>query len=84
MISGLLDKMYNLLLSMPINLAILVVICVLFMIFAKYTIKDCLKIIIGYMLIVILLSFFGITLPSFITVFNWIKEIAVKVWTALW
>jgi hypothetical protein len=54
------------------------------MIFAKYTIKDCLKIIIGYMLIVILLSFFGITLPSFITVFNWIKEIAVKIWTALW
>ena len=84
MLSGLLENMKNLALSMPTNLVILVVICVLLKIFAKYKFKDCIKVIVGYLLICVLLSFFGLTMPSFITIFNWIKALAIKIWTAIW
>lgn len=84
MLSNIVNNMYQLLLSMPVNIAILVVICILLKIFAKYTLKDCIKVIIGYLLVCVLLGFFGITMPSFITVFKWIKEIAIKIWTAIW
>lgn len=84
MLSNIVNNMYQLLLSMPVNIAILVVICILLKIFAKYTFKDCIKVIIGYLLVCVLLGFFGITMPSFITVFKWIKEIAIKIWTAIW
>ena len=84
MLSNIVNNMYQLLLSMPVNIAILVVICILLKIFAKYTFKDCIKVIIGYLLVCVLLGFFGITMPSFITVFNWLKELAIKVWTAIW
>ena len=84
MLSTILNNMYQLLLSMPVNLVILLIICIILKLVAKLTIKDCLKVVVGYLLICILLGFFGITMPSFITIFNWIKEVAVKIWNAIW
>lgn len=84
MLSSLLVNMKNLALSMPTNMVILVVICLLLKIFAKYTFRDCIKVIVGYLLLCVVLSFFGLTMPSFITIFNWIKAIAIQVWNFIW
>lgn len=84
MLSGLLENMKNLALSMPTNMVILLVICLLLKIFAKYKWTDCIKVIVGYLLLCVILSFFGLTMPSFITIFNWVKAIAIKLWKWIW
>lgn len=84
MVSSFLDKLYNLALSMPTNIVILVVICLLLVLFAKYTLKDCLKVVIGYLLICFILSMFGITMPTFVQIFNWIKAVCIKIYEAIW
>lgn len=84
MLSGFLQNMTNLALSMPTNLVILFIICLILKIFARYSWMDCVKVIIGYMLLCVIFSLFGLTMPSFITIFNWIKAIVLKIWYAIW
>jgi len=84
MISSILYNMQNLAMSMPTNIIILVIICILLKFFMQYTIKDCIKVIIGYLLLAVLLSFFGITMPSFITIGRYIKAIALQIWKIIW
>lgn len=84
MIRNLLENMKNLALSMPTNMVILAVICLVLKLFFRYTWTDCIKVIIGYLLLCVLLGFFGFTMPSFITIFYWCKAIFMQIWQIIW
>lgn len=84
MIRSLGANMYALMLSMPTNMAILLIIYALLMIFAHYSLMDCVKVVFSYLLLCVLLGLFGITMPSFLTIFAYIKAIFMKLWAILW
>lgn len=67
MVSTILNKLIAFGMSMPTNLI-------------GKIISDCIKVIIGYLLIGLLLSFFGITMPSFLQIGRWIVSVAKSLW----
>lgn len=79
MVSTILNNLIAFGMSMPTNLIILIVICLIMKVAGK-TISDCIKVIIGYLLIGLLLSFFGITMPSFLQIGRWIVSVAKSLW----
>ena len=79
MISTILNNLIAFGMSMPTNLIILVSICLIMKVIGK-TIIDCIKMILGYLLIGLLLSLFGITMPSFLQIGQWITTVAKSLW----
>lgn len=61
--------------SMPTNMVILVIICLIMKLGMKKSWKDCIKLIITYLLIGVLLGIFGICMPDFLTIGTWIADI---------
>lgn len=84
MISYFLESMYNLAVSMPVNTVILTIITIFLKMFFKVTVKESIKVIIGYLLICFVLSLFGLTMPSFVTVFNFLKDQTMFIWSKVW
>lgn len=84
MISALLENLYAFALSIPINMLILAIICLIMVIGFKKSVKDCVKVIICYLLLGLLLAIFGITMPKFTTAFEWIKTNAIALWEKIW
>lgn len=82
MIQYFLTSMYNLAVSMPVNTLIITLITIFLKIFAKVTIKESIKVIIGYLIICFVLSLFGLTMPSFTSIFEWIKEMTLNLWNS--
>ena len=60
--------------SMPTNMLVLVIICLILKFGMKKSWKDCGKIIAVYLLIGVLLGMVGICMPDFLTIFQWIKN----------
>lgn len=79
MVSTILNNLIAFAMSMPTNLIILLVICLIMKVLGR-TIGDCIKVILGYLLIGLLLSFFGITMPSFLQIGQWIVNVAKSLW----
>lgn len=59
--------------SMPTNLLVIVIICLIMKFGLRKSTKDCIKIVLVYLLAGVLLGMVGICMPDFITIFNWIK-----------
>lgn len=59
--------------SMPTNLVILTLVCIVMKFAMKKSWKDCAKVVIVYLVIGVLLGMFGLCMPDFVTIFNWIK-----------
>ena len=79
MISTILNNLIAFALSMPTNMIILIVICLIMKVLGK-TITDCIKIILGYLFIGLLLGLFGITMPNFMTIGTWLANILKSLW----
>lgn len=60
--------------SMPTNMLVLVIICLIMKLGMRKSIKDCFKVITVYLLIGVLLGMVGICMPDFLTIFQWIKD----------
>lgn len=60
--------------SMPTNMLVLVIICLIMKLGMKKSWKDCFKVIAVYLLIGVLLGMVGICMPDFLTIFRWIKN----------
>ena len=71
MIKSLLDKLIAFGLSMPTNLVILAIVCVIMKAFGKKW-KDCIKVIVIYLFLGLLLSMFGINMPNFLQIGQWL------------
>lgn len=84
MISTILNNLYAFALSMPTNMIILFIICLIMKVIFRRTIRDCVKVIIGYLLIGVLLSLFGITMPSFLTIGTWIVNTIKTIFSKFW
>lgn len=80
MISALLQNLWDFALSIPTNLIILAIICLIMVVCFKAKIQDCVRVIVGYLLIGLLLGMFGITMPSFIKVIDWVKVKVISLW----
>lgn len=79
MISTLLSNLWAFALSMPTNIIILLIICLILKVIG-YTVRDCVKVILGYLLIGLLLGIFGITMPSFLAIGTWIVNLVKSLW----
>lgn len=79
MISTLLSNLYAFAMSMPTNIIILLIICLIMKVIG-YKVRDCVKIIIGYLLIGLLLGIFGIHMPSFLAIGQWIVSFLKSLW----
>ena len=75
-----LSRMMAFMLSVPINLIIIGVICLLLKFIGKLTVKDILKAFVGYFLICFIFALFGLTLPSIPAIANYIKELVIAFW----
>lgn len=84
MLSTILNNLYAFALSIPTNMIILFVICLILKIVFKRSIGDCVRVIIGYLLVGLLLSFFGITMPNFLTIGTWIVNAIKSLWNKIW
>lgn len=60
--------------SMPTNMLVLVIICLIMKLGMKKSWKDCVKVIAVYLLIGVLLGMVGICMPDFLTIFRWVKN----------
>ena len=58
--------------SMPVNMLILVIVCLIMKICLKKKTSDCVRVVIGYLLIGVLLGIFGICMPDFRTIGDWV------------
>lgn len=74
MISDILKNLYDFALSIPTNLVIIAIICIFMVVVLKKGVKDCIRLIVAYLLIGLLLGIFGITMPSFVEVGRWVKD----------
>lgn len=79
MVSTLLNNLVAFAMSMPTNMIILIIICLIMKV-AGRTITDCIKLIVGYLLIGLLLGIFGVTMPNFLQIGNWIVNVAKSLW----
>lgn len=84
MLSKLLDNLYAFAMSIPTNLVILLVVCLILIFVVKKPIGFCVRIVLGYLLIGFLLGCFGINMPSFITCWNWIVDKVTALWNYIW
>lgn len=78
MLEQLLDKLIAFGLSIPTNLVILLIVCVIMKAMGKKW-GDCIRVIIIYLFAGLLLSMFGITMPNFIQIGQWIGGLFNKV-----
>jgi hypothetical protein len=84
MISTILANLWAFALSMPTNMIILLIICIIMKVVFKYKVKDCLFVIIGYLAIGLLLALFGITMPSFLTIGRWLGNLIKSIFGSVW
>ena len=80
MVSTVLNNLLAFAASMPTNMVILVLICLILHFLFGYSIKSCIKVIIGYLLIGLLLGLFGITMPSFLAIGQYIAGMLKSLW----
>lgn len=71
MIEQLLDNLVAFAISIPTNLIILLIICVIMLACGKKW-TDCLRLIIIYLFAGLLLGIFGIRMPNFVEIGHWI------------
>lgn len=71
MIEALVDKLIAFALSIPTNMVILAIVCVIMRLAGKKW-GDCIKVILIYLFLGLLLSMFGITMPNFLEIGQWI------------
>lgn len=71
MVEQLLDRLIAFGLSIPTNLVILLIVCIIMKAMGKKW-SDCVRVIIIYLFAGLLLSMFGITMPNFIEIGTWI------------
>lgn len=74
MISTILNNLIAFAWSMPTNMIILIIICLIMKVAGKKT-SDCLKVIGIYLLAGLLLGIFGIHMPNFLTIGTWIVNL---------
>lgn len=74
MVQTIIANMIDFAKSMPTNMLVLVIICLIMKLGMRKSIKDCLKVITVYLLIGVLLGMVGICMPDFLTIFQWIKD----------
>ena len=79
MISAILTNLWAFALSMPTNMIILVVVSLIMKVLGRST-KDCIKVILCYILAGMLLSLVGITMPNFLVIGTWIANLLKSVW----
>ena len=79
MISTIVNNLAAFAMSMPTNMIILIVICLILKVIGKSVI-DCIKVILGYLLIGLLLGIFGITMPDFLTIGTWFVNLVKSLW----
>ena len=79
MVSTLINNLIAFAASMPTNMVILLIICCIMKVCGK-KISDCIKLILAYLFIGLLLGIFGITMPSFLEIGNWIVNTAKSLW----
>lgn len=84
MISTILANLYAFALSMPLNMIIIILICIFMKVVLKRSIMDCIRVIIGYLLVGVILALFGITMPDFATIGNWIAGFFNGVFHKVW
>lgn len=65
--------------SVPINLVIILVICIVLKLFGV-RIVDLIKIVIAYFVICFILSLLGLSLPSIPALLKWIKDVIVSIY----
>lgn len=75
MIQTILANMVAFAKSMPTNMLIIVIICLIMKVALKKSVKDCLRVVVGYLLIGVLLGVFGIVMPDFLTIGTWIANV---------
>lgn len=80
MISTIINNLIAFAMSMPTNMIILLIICLIMKVLFKKSIMDCVRLIIGYLLIGLLLGIFGITMPSFLQIGQWAVDTAKSLW----
>ena len=78
MVEQLLDKLLAFGLSMPTNLVILLIACIIMKAAGKKW-SDCVRVILIYLAVGLLLSMFGINMPNFIEIGNWIGKLFNKI-----
>lgn len=79
MVSVLINNLIAFAMSIPTNMVILVIVCLIMKVCGK-SIRDCIKLILAYLLIGLLLGIFGITMPNFIDIGNWIVNTVKSLW----
>jgi hypothetical protein len=84
MLSTILNNLTAFALSMPTNMIILFIICLIMKVVFKRSVSDCVRVIIGYLLIGLLLGIFGIHMPNLMTVGKWIVAFVKTVWEKIW
>lgn len=84
MLSTLLQNLWQFALSMPTNIIILLLICAVMMLSKKFKFKDCVKVIVAYLAIGLLLGIFGITMPSFISIGRWLVNLVKTIFNGVW
>ena len=67
--------------SVPINLVIILVICIVLKLFGVRII-DLIKIVIAYFVICFILSLLGLSLPSIPALLKWIKDVVVQIYNS--
>ena len=80
MISTVLNNLLAFAASMPTNMVILVLICIIMYFLFGSSIKSCLKVVVGYIIIGFLLGLCGITMPSFLAIGQAIGEFLRSIW----
>ena len=61
--------------SMPTNMIIILIIVLIMKFVFKKKTMECVKVVIGYLLIGVLLGIFGICMPDFLTIGQWIANL---------
>lgn len=67
--------------SVPINLIIILIICIVLKLFGVRFI-DLLKIVAAYFIICLILSLLGLSLPSIPALLKWIKDVVVQIYNS--
>ena len=74
MITQILNNLVNFVLSVPINLVIIGVVCLILKLTGK-SFKSIIRVFVGYFLICLVLSILGLSLPSIPALIIWLKEV---------
>ena len=82
MITDFASNMWAFIASVPINLIIIGIVCLILKIVGK-SIKTIIRVIAGYFVICFVLAILGLSLPSIPALIIWIKNVAVSIGTWL-